>query len=75
MADNCFAHLFLAFKFHDLTEEVDDILGRTYRKNYTSRAKVGAAVHDIGPLRRGLIAPSPASVQRAVDRGVLRCNR
>nr|CAD1823529.1 unnamed protein product [Ananas comosus var. bracteatus] len=52
-----------SFKFHDLTEEVDDILGRTYRKNYTSRAKVGAAVHDIGPLRRGLIAPSPASVQ------------
>ncbi|OAY63610.1 hypothetical protein ACMD2_22322 [Ananas comosus] len=48
MVDNCFAHLYLAFKFHYLTEEVDGILGRTYRKNYTSRAKVGAAKPVLG---------------------------
>ncbi|KAJ4753319.1 hypothetical protein LUZ62_087724 [Rhynchospora pubera] len=38
--DDCFAHLDTSFKFYDLSEGVDGILGRTYRKDYISKVNL-----------------------------------
>nr|CAD1818298.1 unnamed protein product [Ananas comosus var. bracteatus] len=67
-ADHCSAHLDLAFKFHDLTERVDGVLGRTYRKNYTSRAKVGVAMPVLGGDRDQFTASGLFAVDCAVSR-------
>ncbi|KAM0939692.1 hypothetical protein DsansV1_C19g0156131 [Dioscorea sansibarensis] len=46
--DESLAHLDLGFKLYGMSEKVDGVLGRTYRKNYKSRAKMGVAMPVLG---------------------------
>ncbi|KAL1567112.1 hypothetical protein AAHA92_02628 [Salvia divinorum] len=47
-ADNCFAHLEVQFRFLDLSAEVEGVLGRTYRPDYESHARLGIAMPVVG---------------------------
>ncbi|WZY80967.1 hypothetical protein YC2023_027351 [Brassica napus] len=46
--DDAFAHLETQFKFLDLSELVEGVLGKTYRPDYVSSAKVGVPMPVVG---------------------------
>ena len=50
-ADDCLAHLDLAFKFHALTSDVHGVLGQTYRSDYVNRLDVSARMPVMGGER------------------------
>ncbi|KAG6548542.1 hypothetical protein Mapa_010030 [Marchantia paleacea] len=47
-SDDVFAHLNLQFKFHNLSANVNGVLGQTYQPNYQSPAKVGVKMPVLG---------------------------
>jgi hypothetical protein len=47
-ADDCLAHLDLAFKFDALTGDVHGVVGQTYRPDYVNRFDVRASMPTMG---------------------------
>lgn len=47
-SDDCFSHLEVQFRFFDLSPIVEGVLGRTYRPDYESEARLGVAMPVVG---------------------------
>lgn len=47
-ANDCFAHLELQFRFFGLWQDVEGVLGRTYRPDFESTAKLGVEIPVVG---------------------------
>ncbi|XP_057797276.1 uncharacterized protein LOC131013218 [Salvia miltiorrhiza] len=47
-ADDCFAHLEVQFRLFDVSAAVEGVLGRTYRPDYESHARLGIAMPVVG---------------------------
>lgn len=48
---NCYAHLDVSFKFYDLSDNVDGVLGNTYRKDYISKVNLTNPMPVVGGER------------------------
>ncbi|KAI3880477.1 hypothetical protein MKW92_006149 [Papaver armeniacum] len=46
--EDCFAHLEVQFRFFDLSERVEGVLGQTYRSEFQSPVKIGVAMPIMG---------------------------
>ncbi|XP_010069539.2 uncharacterized protein LOC104456440 [Eucalyptus grandis] len=47
-ADDCFAHLEVQFRFFDLSEQLEGVLGQTYRPDFQNPVKRGVAMPIMG---------------------------
>jgi hypothetical protein len=63
-ADDCLAHLELAFKFDALTDDVHGVVGQTYRSDYVNQFDVRASMPTMGRADEMPASPPPACSRR-----------